>query len=49
MMPERECSRRRTNENPCPARNGATPCATTLLTRGAVELADATNRSYDFK
>src|SRR5580698_1030453 len=49
-MPERECSRRKTNEYPCPARNGATPAilAIPLFVPGAVVLADATKRSYKF-
>ena len=31
MMPVSECSRRRKNERPCPARNGATPPLTVVL------------------
>jgi hypothetical protein len=31
MMPLSECSRRRKNERPCPARNGATPPLTVVL------------------
>src|SRR3954464_1797812 len=31
MMPVSECSRRRKNEHPCPARNGATPPLTVVL------------------
>jgi hypothetical protein len=47
-MPESECSRRKTNEIPLPARNGATPWAA-LVTTGAVELAaDATKAPYEF-
>jgi hypothetical protein len=44
MMPVKECNRRSTNDAPCPARSGATPCANT----GAEELADATEAPYEF-
>src|SRR5208283_788277 len=47
-IPESECNRRRRNDVPCPARNGATPCAKVLGTAGAAELADATNTPYEF-
>src|SRR5258706_7603474 len=48
-MPVSECNRRKRNDVPWPARNGATPCTVLFATSGAVELAaDATNRSYDF-
>src|SRR5580692_10164655 len=48
-IPVSECSRRRTNDIPWPARNGATPPRTSyLLTPGAEELADATEAPYKF-
>src|SRR5215472_12460435 len=49
IMTVNECNRRRTNDIPLPARNGATPpCTTYLLTPGAEELADATEAPYKF-
>src|SRR2546421_9581955 len=43
MMPVSECSRRRKNERPCPARNGATPPLTVVLVELGVDAKPSLN------